>query len=128
MGQQQMLLIILGVIIVGIAIAIGISLFSAQSVSSNRDAMMGDLNHLSAIAYEFRISIRSMGGGQGDYSTFSIPLQMQSNSNGTYTVANAQVNSVTFKAVSASNPSNTIMVTIDSNGRIGNITYGGDFQ
>ena len=37
MGQQQLLLIILGVIIVGIAIAVGLSLFSAQSIQSNKD-------------------------------------------------------------------------------------------
>jgi hypothetical protein len=128
MGQQQLLLVILGVIVVGFAIAIGISLFSGQSVASNRDAMMSDLNHLAAMAYEFRISIRQMGGGQGDYSTYSIPTQMRSNSNGSYSVIAAQMNSVTFKAVSTDKPSNTIQVTIDSNGRIGNLTYGGEFQ
>ena len=55
MGQQQLLLIILGVIIVGIAIAVGLSLFSAQSVQSNSDAIINDLNNLAAQAYQFRI-------------------------------------------------------------------------
>lgn len=128
MGQQQMLLVILGVIIVGFAIAVGIALFSAQSISSNRDAMIGDLNHLSAIAYQFRISIRSLGGGQGDYSTFSIPSQMTENNNGTYSITDAQVNSLTLKAVSADNSLNTIVVTLDSNGKMGSFTFGGDFQ
>ena len=32
MGQQQLLLIILGTIIVGLAIAVGLSMFSAQGV------------------------------------------------------------------------------------------------
>jgi hypothetical protein len=128
MGQQQLLLVILGVIIVGFAIAIGISLFGAQSVSSNRDAMINDIHHLSMLAYQFRISLRSMGGGQGDYSTFSVPTQMRSNNNGQYTVTDAQVATMTFKAISANNPSNTITVTIDSNGRLGNLTFGGDFQ
>ncbi|MCX5729611.1 MAG: hypothetical protein NTZ28_12390, partial [Nitrospirae bacterium] len=61
MGQQQLLLIILGVIIVGIAIAVGLSLFSAQSVQSNRDAIINDLNNLAAQAYQYRIRPTSMG-------------------------------------------------------------------
>ncbi len=33
MGQQQLLLIVLGVIIVGIAVVVGINVFTASSVS-----------------------------------------------------------------------------------------------
>ena len=128
MGQQQILLVIVGVIIVGLAIAIGISLFGAQSVSSNRDAMINDLNHLAMVAYQFRISLRSMGGGEGDYSTFVIPVQMKNNNNGLYSVTDAQVSSLTIKAISINEASNTITVTIDSFGKIGNLTFGGDFQ
>jgi hypothetical protein len=128
MGQQQILLVIVGVIIVGLAIAIGISLFSAQSVSSNRDAMMNDLNHLAMVAYQFRISLRSMGGGEGDYSTFVIPVQMRGNSNGLYSVIDAQQMSLKIEATSINDASNTITITIDSNGRLGNLTFGGDFQ
>ena len=36
MGQQQLLLIILGVIIVGIAIAVGISMFSSGTVQAKQ--------------------------------------------------------------------------------------------
>ena len=82
MGQQQLLLIILGVIIVGIAIAVGLSLFSAQSVQSNKDAMINDLNNLAAHAYQFRIRPSSMGGGQGTYTGYTIPTKMKSNENG----------------------------------------------
>ena len=127
MGQQQLLLIILGVIIVGIAIAVGLSLFSAQSVQSNRDAMINDLNNLSAQAYQFRIRPSSMGGGQGDYTTFAIPTKMQTNENGTYTAA-PTTNTIVFTAVSAQNASNTIKVTVDSDGKLGTWVYSGDFQ
>jgi len=127
MGQQQLLLIILGVIIVGIAIAVGLSLFSAQSVQSNRDAIINDLNNLAAQAYQFRIRPSSMGGGQGDYTTFTIPTKMQTNQNGTYTAANT-TNTIVFTAVSAQNASNSIKVTIDSNGNLGSWSYYGDFQ
>ncbi len=83
MGQQQLLLIILGVIIVGIAIAVGLSLFSAQSVQSNRDAIINDLNNLAAQAYQYMIRPSSMGGGQGSYGGFSIPSKMVTNENAT---------------------------------------------
>ena len=127
MGQQQLLLIILGVIIVGIAIAVGLSLFSAQSVQSNRDAMINDLNNLAAQAYQFRIRPTSMGGGQGDYSTFSIPVKMRTNDNGTY-VASPSQNSITITATSGQNPSNYITVVVDSDGKLTNWSYFGDFQ
>jgi hypothetical protein len=127
MGQQQLLLIILGVIIVGIAIAVGLSLFSAQSVQSNRDAIINDLNNLAAQAYQFRIRPTSMGGGQGDYSTFTIPTKMQTNENATY-VASPTQNTIVFTATSAQNASNTVTVTIDSDGKLATWVYGGDFQ
>lgn len=127
MGQQQLLLIILGVIIVGIAIAVGLSLFSAQSIQSNRDAIINDLNNLAAQAYQFRIRPQSMGGGQGDYTTFAIPTKMKTNENGTYSTSPSQ-NSIVFTAVSAQNASNSVKVTIDSFGRLSGWTYSGDFQ
>jgi hypothetical protein len=127
MGQQQLLLIILGVIIVGIAIAVGLSLFSAQSVQSNRDAIINDLNNLAAQAYQFRIRPTSMGGGQGDYTTFTIPIKMRTNENGTY-VASPSSNSIDITATSGQNASNYITVTIDTDGRLTNWSYYGDFQ
>jgi hypothetical protein len=127
MGQQQLLLIILGVIIVGIAIAVGLSLFTAQSIQSNRDAIINDLNNLAAQAYQFRIRPTSMGGGQGDYSCFSIPTKMRTNENATYS-ASASSNSIVFTGISAQNPTNSVTVTIDSFGRLGGWSYYGDFQ
>lgn len=129
MGQQQLLLIILGVIIVGIAIAVGLSLFSAQSVQSNRDAIINDMNNLAAQAYQYRIRPTSMGGGQGDYSLFTIPQKMRTNENANYSISGTpSASSITFLATSAQNTTNTITVTINSDGRLGNWTYGGDFQ
>ncbi|MCX5729610.1 MAG: hypothetical protein NTZ28_12385 [Nitrospirae bacterium] len=127
MGQQQLLLIILGVIIVGIAIAVGLSLFSAQSIQSNRDAIINDLNNLAAQAYQYRIRPTSMGGGQGDYSSFAIPLKMRTNENATY-ASTPSATTILFTATSSQNGSNTVQVTIDSNGRLSGWSYTGDFQ
>ncbi|MFZ1978459.1 MAG: hypothetical protein WAV76_10940 [Bacteroidota bacterium] len=131
MGQQQLLLIILGVIIVGIAIAVGLSLFSAQSIQANKDAIVNDINNLAANAYQFRIRPTSMGGGGNAYTgngtTYNIPSKLKTNENGSYSVTVA-AQTVTIVGSSASAPTNTITVTIGSDGRPSTTwAYGGDF-
>jgi len=128
MGQQQLLLIILGVIIVGIAIAVGLSLFSAQSIQSNKDAMINDLNNIAANAYQYKVRPSSMGGGQGSYVGYSIPSKMSTNENGTYVASGQSATGVTITATSAANTTNTIVTVVDSNGHLGSWTYAGDFQ
>jgi hypothetical protein len=131
MGQQQLLLIILGVIIVGIAIAVGITMFSASSIQSNKDAIVNDLNNLAANAFQYRIRPSTMGGGSGSYGGYKIPSQLQSNSNGSYTpttavAANAQ--SFTFTGSSSSYSGSTVTATIDSTGKLATFVYAGQFQ
>jgi hypothetical protein len=128
MGTQQLLFVILGIIIVSIGIAVGFTLFSAQSTASSRDAMINDLNHLGATAYKYRNTIRALGGGAGSYSDFTIPSSMKSNDDASFSVADVQVNSLTLIATSAVNPSNTIKVTVESDGKLDNWTYLGDFK
>ncbi len=84
MGQQQLLLIVLGVIIVGIAIVVGINLFNANAVSSNRDAVISDLNNLGAMANQFYQKPTSMAGGGNTYTGWSVPTQLDTTANGTY--------------------------------------------
>jgi type II secretory pathway pseudopilin PulG len=55
MGQQQLLLIILGVIIVGIAIAVGLQLFQSGSIGANSDALINDMMNIAAHADQYRI-------------------------------------------------------------------------
>ena len=99
MGQQQLLLIVLGVIVVGIAVVVGINLFNANAVSSNRDAVVSDLNNLGAMAQQYYKKPVSMGGGGNTFnqqgaavpSPWVIPPQLDTTANGTYTATvNAQ--------------------------------------
>lgn len=129
MGQQQLLLIILGVIIVGIAIAVGISMFSSSSIQSNKDAIINDMNNLAANAYQFRIRPTTMGGGGGTYtggSGYVIPLKLQSNDNGSYVRTNA-AQAVTLVGTSGQGYG-TVTAVCDSTGRLGSFTYTGQFQ
>jgi type II secretory pathway pseudopilin PulG len=128
MGQQQLLLIILGVIIVGIAIAVGLSMFSAQSVQANKDALIADLNNIAANAYQYRIRPASLGGGDQTYTNYTIPSKLATNENGTYTTTSVAAQSINITATAASNAANTVKAVIDSTGRLTTLSYTGEFQ
>ena len=128
MGQQQILYIIVGVIIIGIAITVGISIVSAQTVATNRDSMINDLNHLASYAYQYRLRLRALGGGEGDYTGFVIPAKMKVNEDATYSIATAEVNTISLVAVSSENASNSIQVLLGSEGKITAWTFGGNFE
>jgi hypothetical protein len=128
MGQQQLLLIILGVIIVGIAIAVGLSLFSAQSIQANKDAMINDLNNIAAHAYQYKIRPASMAGGEGTYTGYKIPSKMASNENALYDATGAAGTSFTVTATSQQSAANIITVTVGSDGRLSGWSFVGDFQ
>src|SRR5664280_324385 len=95
MGQQQLLLIVLGVIVVGIAVVVGINLFTANAVSSNRDGVVADLNNLGAMAQQYYRKPTSMGGGGNTFTGWTIPLGTERTPNGTY-VANVTYQNVTI--------------------------------
>ncbi|MCK4359441.1 MAG: hypothetical protein KAW92_12010 [Candidatus Cloacimonetes bacterium] len=63
MGTQQVLLIVLAVIIVGVAVAVGITMFGKQSTSTNREALKVDLATFAARAIAFWKTPAGMAGG-----------------------------------------------------------------
>jgi hypothetical protein len=126
MGHQQLLLIIVGVIVVGIAIAIGIYLFSGTNVGSNKDAIFNDLMNLGQYAYRYKLRPEPLGGGGLVYTGFTIPAKLASNENADYS-ATATSTSITFTAVSKFG-FGTVVAVLDSSGVVGNHTYTGDFN
>jgi len=121
MGQQQLLLIILGVIIVGVAIAVGISMFSGQSVASNKDAIITDIATLGADVYQYKIRPTSMGGGNGSYTGYTLSTTGawgSSNPNATYSVTTS-ASSVVILGTSKQVSGATVTVTVDGNGNAG---------
>jgi hypothetical protein len=84
MGQQQLLLIVLGVIVVGIAVVVGINLFNANAVSSNRDGVIADLNNLGSMAQQYWRKPSAMGGGNRTFTGWTIPTQTDTTPNGVY--------------------------------------------
>ena len=84
MGQQQLLLIVLGVIVVGIAVVVGINLFNASAEEANKDGIVSDCTNLGAMAQQFYKKPLSMGGGANTFTGWSIPGGLDSTANGTY--------------------------------------------
>ncbi|MDF1611316.1 hypothetical protein [Stygiobacter electus] len=85
MGQQQLLLIVLGVIIVGIAVVVGINVFTASSSQANRDAVIADLTNLASMAQQFYRKPTALGGGGNTFTGWTIPTALATTGNGTYT-------------------------------------------
>jgi len=118
MGQQQLLLIILGVIVVGIAIAVGLTLFTAQSIQANKDAIINDINNIAAYCYQYRIRPKSMAGGQGSYENCSLPPKLRDNENAKYEIV-ATATDVTITAHSKQNETDgTVTVKLTSEGTL----------
>ena len=124
MGQQQLLLIILGVIIVGIAIAVGISQFGAHSSQSNKDGVTSSLVNIAANAYQYKIRPTTMGGGGTAYTGYTIPTKMAVDANGTYALGTVATNSCQIVGTSTVNTAWTATCTSDDTGKT-SITYSG---
>lgn len=84
MGQQQLLLIVLGVIIVGIAIVVGINIATTSAQSSNRDSVISDLNTIGNFAQQYYRKPSSMGGGNYTFTGWTIPPAIDTTGNGTF--------------------------------------------
>ena len=67
MGQQQLLLIVLGVIIVGIAVVVGINLFNANAEESTKDTLVSEGTNLGAMAQQYFKKPVALGGGGNDF-------------------------------------------------------------
>jgi hypothetical protein len=92
MGQQQLLLIVLGVIIVGVAIVAGIGLFNAGAEESAKDELVAQSITIGSNAQQFYRRPIAMGGGGNTFNTggiggagYSIPPKMSYTANGNYT-------------------------------------------
>ena len=97
MGQQQLLLIVLGVIVVGIAVVVGINLFNANAEEANKDGIVSDCTNLGAMAQQFYKKPASMGGGGNTFTGgtgWIIAVGLDSTANGTYGRTNSDQSTI----------------------------------
>ena len=122
MGQQQLLLIILSVIIVGIAIAVGINMFQTNAVDSNRQAIVSDVMNLGAKAHRYFRTPTSLAGGGQNFQGFYLTTAEATNANGQFiatATAPTGTANVTATADSISTSATTIYI-VASGVEVGN--------
>jgi hypothetical protein len=92
MGQTQLLLVILGIILVGVAIFVGIQLFQHNSVDDVRNSVMTDLNSYAARALAYYGKPTTQGGGNKSFDgvTMSMIFPSSENVNGRYYIESAE--------------------------------------
>ena len=95
MGQQQLLLIILALIIIGVAVVVGIGMFQDNAIDHNRALVIADLKTLASKAQHYYSRPATMGGGSKSFVGLTADVRgvgmlagtkYTDNANGTYTI------------------------------------------
>ena len=69
MGQQQLLLLVLGIVIVGLAVVVGIQAFGENQKKANADALTNDAIRIASDAQAWALKPTAFGGGNGSFGT-----------------------------------------------------------
>ena len=67
MGQQQLLLLVLGIVIVGLAVVVGLQAFEKNQHSVTADQLVQDLVRTGSAVQAWSLMPEPMGGGGGDF-------------------------------------------------------------
>ncbi len=67
MGQQQLLLLVLGIVIVGLAVVVGIQAFGENQKKANSDAITNDVIRIASDAQAWYLKPQAFGGGNGTF-------------------------------------------------------------
>jgi len=121
MGSQQLLMIVVGLIIVGIGVAIGINIFGVNAQQANRDAITEDCLHLAAAAQGYYRKPDILGGGNNSFADIGVtdcgmlPFgdgRTAQNMNATYVIEEKQ-STLTIKGSSRSESSRIVVLVCD---------------
>jgi hypothetical protein len=101
MGQQQLLLIVLTMVITGIAITVAITMFQANAIESSRTAMIQDLLTLAGKARDFYLRPSALGGGNRNFAGLTIRQLTPNiqNENGRYFIVSSTQNQLVLGAI-----------------------------
>jgi len=118
LGQQQLLLVLLGIVVVGVAIVVGISIFRGNAIDRKREMLVSESQSLGSIALSYYKKPRMMGGGGKTFNGWTIPSSMVATANGSYTVQISLDNIVitgTGTEVVTGNDSIKVQTTVTAN-------------
>lgn len=117
MGQNQLLMIVLSVIIVGVSVAVGIGQFGENALSANRDALAADSQRIVASAQQWYRKPVSLGGGGNSFTNLTLgDLGISgTNQNGAYalTIDSAQQITIVGTGNEKNDSGNDVQVTIE---------------
>jgi hypothetical protein len=99
MGSQQLLLLIVGVLMVGLMISVGIIMFGDNASASNRDAVASELAAYASKAQVYYRKPRTLGGGGGSFQGFSLGAPSVTNLNGMFTISSSTPSQATIEGV-----------------------------
>ncbi|HSR17315.1 MAG TPA: hypothetical protein VLM39_04400 [Ignavibacteriaceae bacterium] len=108
MGQQQLLLIVLGVILVGVAVVLGIQYFSVGAEEGAKDELVAHTLTVGANAQQWYKKPVAMGGGGNTFTGFNTHFtddltRLHTSTNGVYTTAAEGTTSINIIGTPASN-------------------------
>ncbi len=88
MGTQQLLVVVVGVVIVGIMIAVGLFMFRDQAAATARDSISNDLVAFAPASQKYFRRPATFGGGGNSFGglTMSKLATRSTNANGEYTL------------------------------------------
>ena len=75
MGQQQLLLLVLGIVIVGLAVVVGIQAFGENQKKANSDAIVNDAVRIASDAQAWKLKPAAFGGGSDATGMTGFSLQ-----------------------------------------------------
>ncbi len=118
MGQQQLLLIVLGVIIVGIAVVVGINLFNANAEESAKDTLVSEGTNLGAMAQQYFKKPVALGGGGNTFAGFTIPTTLVTTPSAGWAAGTGTTANIVFTGtpLAASGYTFTVTVTVTPTG------------
>ena len=90
MGQQQLLLLVLGIVIVGLAVVVGIQAFGENQNKANADALVNDGVRIASDIQAWALKPQAFGGPStsGDFSTVDFASLGYQATDGTYSNLN----------------------------------------
>ncbi|MGB2869118.1 MAG: hypothetical protein WBD36_11750 [Bacteroidota bacterium] len=103
-------------------------LHRAQAIQATKDCMMNDLNTVTFGAVQYHHLPKALGGGEGSYAGFVLPLDVKKTTNASYELVSTAKDEAQFKATSLEYPSASIAIRVDAAGEIRHWEFTGEFQ
>lgn len=114
MGSQQLLLIALGIIVVGVAIVAGVGIFDSGQKQADIDGMATEIQLLGQDAIKYYHTPASLLGGGRNFQNWVIPEPRDSTVYGSYVITGTP-DALSATIVGTLNSGGTITATVQPN-------------